>query len=122
MEFAFPEIAGPMFELVRTVEFDVTIGETGVPIRIELFQAMDDPVRFRARVWQREELKPPAETEAAAKGPERAMPEVLAERPVDLGDDYLDFEAEDADGALHAVLEDLAGRLTPWSASPAPKP
>jgi hypothetical protein len=115
MEFAFPEIAGPMFELVRTVEFDVTIGEAGIPIRIELFQAMDDPTRFRARVWQREELKPPAETEAAAKGPERGTPEVLAERPVDLGDDYLDFEAEDSDGALHAVLEDLAGRLTPWS-------
>jgi hypothetical protein len=115
MEFAFPEIAGPMFELIRTVEFDVAIGEAGIPIRIELFQAMDEPTRFRARVWQREELKPPAEPEAAAKGPAQTAPEVLAERPVDLGDDYLDFEAEDADAALHAVLEDLADRLTPWS-------
>jgi len=122
MEFAFPEIAGPMFELVRTVEFDVLIGDAGIPIRIELFQAMDEPMRFRARVWQREELKPPAGTEAPAKEPERAMPEILTERAADLGDDYLDFEAEDSEAALQAVLTDLAERLTPWTPSSTPKP
>lgn len=118
MEFAFPEIAGSVFELVRTVEFDVTIGGASVPVRVELLQAMDDDTRFRARVWQREEL--PRETEAGA--PIQATPEVLVERPVDLGEDYLDFEAEDSDAALRAVLEDLAARLTPWSPGPAAKP
>lgn len=114
MEFAFPEISGPVFELVRTVEFDVAIGEAAVPIRIELLQAMDEPTRFRARVWQREELGPPEGAEPAPKAPDTA-PEVLVERPMELGEDYLDFEAEDSDAALHAVLTDLADRLTPWS-------
>lgn len=116
MDFAFPEITGPLFELVRTIEFDVAIGEAAVPVRIEILQAIDDPTRFRARVWQREEMPLPPE-----EGPEIGPSEVLAERPVDLGDDYLDFVAEDADGALRAVLEDLSERLTPWRAGRAPE-
>ena len=122
MEFAFPEITGPLFELVRTIEFDVAIGENAVPVRVEILQAIDDPTRFRARVWQREEMPLPAPEEGTEKGPEIGPAQVLVERPVDLGDDYLDFAAEDADGALHAVLEDLADRLTPWTPQPAPKP
>ncbi len=122
MEFAFPEIAGSVFELIRTIEFDVVIGEAGVPVRVELFQAMDEPTRFRARVWQREELPRPTEAGAVAEEPPGTPPEVLVERPVDLGDDYLDFAAEDSDAALHAVLEDLADRLTPWTPLSTAKP
>lgn len=112
MAFASPEIAGPIFELLRTVEFDVAIGEAATAIRVELFQAMDDATRFRARVWQREELPLAAE---ADEGEARDLPEVLAERAVDLGEEYLDFEAEDSDAALQVVLEDLTERIAPWS-------
>ena len=114
MTFDVSDIAGPLFELVRTIEFDVSIGDAAVPIRVELFQAMNDETRFRARVWQREEVPQPDAEEASES--ESSVPEVLAERAVDLGEEYLDFEAEDSDAALYAILEDLASRLMPWTA------
>lgn len=108
MVFTIPAVAGPIYELARTVEFDVVIGDAATPIRVEIFQADDDESRFRARVWQREELP------GGTAGADSESPEVLAERVIDLGETYLDFEAEDLEAALAAVLADLADRLAPW--------
>jgi len=48
-------ITSPVFELVATFEFDMTLGEDASwPTRVELYQAAQEPNLFRCRVWQSE--------------------------------------------------------------------
>jgi len=52
LDFRHPAVTGPVCELVRTLDFEMTVGDEVWPIRIELYQGIADGSWFRCRVWQ----------------------------------------------------------------------
>ena len=41
-------------ELIRTFEFDITVGKQGFPTRVELYRSIEDGSVFPCRLWQEE--------------------------------------------------------------------
>ncbi len=117
MRFDHPAITSPLFELVRTLEVDLRLGEDHVPLRIELFGDLADATRFRCHVWEREffRLTPTFPQDDAGEPKDVSDDELLVERSTQLRGDYDDFTAPDADAALKRVMEDLAERLEHWT-------
>ena len=117
MEIDRSQISSPLFELVRTVEFDVTVGETDIPLRVELFRATEDETLFRARLWEKTSVRlvPTQPPDERGEPTEPSDEDVPVERSAQLSGDYEAFVAPDAEAALQIVLRDLAGQLDYWS-------
>jgi hypothetical protein len=50
-------ITSPVFELIETFEFDMTLGDDFWPTRVELYRADESPNLYRCRVWQAESYR-----------------------------------------------------------------
>ena len=50
-------ITSPIFELIETFEFDMTLADDCWPTRIELYRATESPNLYRCRVWQAESYR-----------------------------------------------------------------
>ncbi len=109
-------MTSPVFELVRTVEVDLELGEELIPQRIELLRAVDDPTRFRCRIWELEyfRLRPTFPQDEAGEPEHESDDELLVERAHQLKRNYLDFTAPDEEAALQRVWGDLLERLEHW--------
>lgn len=42
---------GPAFRLVRTLDLELEQGHRRLPVRVEFFQALEEPTHFRYRAW-----------------------------------------------------------------------
>lgn len=106
-------LAGPVFEMVKTLELDCTLGDEVVTLRIELFQDRETKTRFRARVWEREtfRLMPTFPQDDTGAPLEISDDDILAERSHHLSEDFEDFSAADPDAALALVFNSLLERI-----------
>ena len=112
MKIAHSAVTSPFYELARSLEVDLQLGDDSLTIRIELFRNTEETDRFRCHVWDLEmfRLKP-------------TFPRDGNEEPSDVCDDVLmvdrgiprsrvsypleDILAGDIDAALEIVLNDL---------------
>lgn len=112
-----PAITSPVFELIKTVEFDLTLGEEILSIRFELFQGTERKDHFRCHMWELEFFRLTPTFPMDDKGqPQDVSDDIgMAERSTKLSKSYDDFIAPDPDTALHMVLEDFKLRLEHWT-------
>jgi hypothetical protein len=112
MKISHSAITSSIFELVKTVELDIQLGDNSWPIRIELLQATEATDRFRCHVWESEmfRLTP-------------TFPQDESGQPLHTSDDALmvdrgiahsriaypkeDIIAADVDAAFAIVFDDL---------------
>jgi hypothetical protein len=102
-------ITSPVFELIRTVELDLTLDDETWPTRIEIFRDTERSDFFRCRVWQLELFRiqstGPQERGHPAHQPSDHLLMVEWNGPhVGL---YKDFVAESAEAALSKVMADF---------------
>ncbi|HSE83878.1 MAG TPA: hypothetical protein VLB01_04970 [Thermodesulfobacteriota bacterium] len=112
-KIAHPAVTSPLFELIKTVEFDLALGEQILSIRFELFQDIERKDHFRCHMWELEFFRLTPTFPMNDKGqPQNTSDDIaMAERSFKLSKSYDDFTASDADAALNTVLEDFKLRL-----------
>lgn len=104
------------FELVRTLELDLDLGDDAFAVRVELLSDLATPTRFRARLWrlERHHLQPSFPSkDGRPTGP--TTDEIILREwsPPDV--DLAAFEAPDPTAAVNHVL----AHLGPWLESQA---
>ena len=109
MKIKHSAITSPVFELVKTVEVDLTLLDETWPTRIEIFRATDRKDFFRCRVWQLESFRIqstfPQKRGRPAHEPSDHRLIVEWQGPhVGL---YEDFVAESTEAALKKVIGDF---------------
>ncbi|HEX3035924.1 MAG TPA: hypothetical protein VHT73_12510 [Thermodesulfobacteriota bacterium] len=112
-KIAHPAIASSVFELVKTSEFDLILGEESFSIRFELFQDTERKDHFRRHIWELESfrLTPTFPMDNQGQPQDISDDIVMVERSTKLSQSYDDFIAPDPDTALNIVLEELKQRL-----------
>ncbi|HKQ92665.1 MAG TPA: hypothetical protein VJZ77_18540 [Blastocatellia bacterium] len=115
MKIAHSAITSPVFELVKVIELDITLGDVFSPIRIELFQDTERTDFFRCRVWELELFRMTPTFPMDEGKPLHISDDVIqVERSAtyriskDLCDGYV---AADADAALQKIIDDLKSFL-----------
>lgn len=110
-----PPKVGPVYELVKTVEFDVEIGDDQFVLRIELFRTVSDIHTFRAHIWRTEMYR------IQSSFPRDQLTDKPAHLPSDevilvdlnyLTGDFSNFQAENQEIALQLVMHDFQDFLT----------
>ena len=112
MNVSHSAITSSMFELVKTVESDIPLGDDTWSIRIELLRDTEKGDHFRCHVWELEQFRLTP-----------TFPRDEYDRPAHISDDVLmvergiagsrtaypkeDIVASDVDAALEIVLGDL---------------
>lgn len=101
---------GSVFTLIKTVVFDVEIGDDSFALRVELFQDESDSGRFRVKMWRTEFFRIQSTfPQSASTGKPQDDPSdefILVDWSHNLSRDYSDFRADNVDAALRVVLED----------------
>jgi len=54
MKLTHSAVASPVFEFVKVIELDITLGDDFIPTRIEIFRDTERTDFFRCRVWELE--------------------------------------------------------------------
>lgn len=115
MNIAHPAVISNVYELIRTLEFDVTLGEDSFNLRIELFRATSNPGYFRAHIWRSEFYRIQStfpqnhETHEPVDLPSDEL--VFVDYSTQLSGDYSAFQAEDVTSAIQLILDDCQGFL-----------
>jgi hypothetical protein len=111
MKITHSAITSPVFELVKVIELDITLGDDFMPTRIEIFQDTERTDFFRCRVWELERFRLTPTFPMEDGKPLHISDDVIqVERSVtyriseDLCDGYV---AADVDAALQKVIDDL---------------
>ena len=108
MKIKHSAITSPIFELVKAIEFTLTL-EDRWEMRFEIFQDTETPDHYRARLWQHEchRLQPTFPQDDAGQ-PEHLQDVVVPYEwsNVKIGD-YRDIYAASADEALAKVMGDF---------------
>jgi hypothetical protein len=110
MNLSHPAIQSKIFELIKTIDFDVALGTDGFNLRIELLRAISAPNHFRAHIWRSEFYRIQStfpqnyETHDPADPPSDEL--IFIDYSTQLGGDYSDFQADDETVALQMVLDD----------------
>lgn len=110
MPLSHTVINSKLYELIKTVEFDVAVGEDGFHIRVELFRAPANPDQFRAHIWRSEFYRIQStfpqnnQTHQPTDLPSDEL--ILIDFSSQLGGDYCNFHAEDETVALQLILDD----------------
>ena len=116
-------ITSPIFELIETFEFDMTLGDDCWPTRVELYRAAENPTLYRCRVWQAESYRLqstfPQEGGSPAHAPSDEV--VLVEYSSYLRSDWdpSSFEASSPGAARKLVEEALMAFLNHATRAPA---
>ena len=103
-------VKSELYELVKTIEFDVALGEDGFNLRIELFRALSSQNHFRAHIRRSEFYRIQStfpqdhETHKPVDPPSDEL--IFIDYSTQLNGDYSDFQAEDEATALQLILDD----------------
>lgn len=109
MKISHSVVTSSIYELVKVIEIDLRLGDNLIPLRFEVFQDTERENHFRCRLWQLElhRLQPTFPSD------EKGQPEHIQDAVIILGwsgpqmKTYDDIVADDADGALTIVMNDL---------------
>jgi hypothetical protein len=106
-----PSITSPLFELAKTVEFNLEVAEDHFSLRVELFQDISNAQRFRARIWRLEMYRiqstfPQNETDGQPAD-QPSDESIFVDTGAWLSQRYEDFRAETPDRAIQIILNDL---------------
>src|SRR5262249_20291677 len=112
MKISHSAITSSVFELIKTLELDVQLGDDSWSIRIEIFKDTETNGRFRCHVWELELFRlTPTFPQGKDNEPAHSSDDVLM---VDRGIARSriaypkeDIVAPDADAAIEIVLDDL---------------
>jgi hypothetical protein len=110
-----PGIISPIYDLIKTIEFEIEIGDDQFSMRIELFRCVSEPNRFRARLGRFERFRIqstfPQEpiTHQPAHSP--SDEEILIDSRIWLTGNYDDFKANTPESAIQLILDDFKGFL-----------
>ncbi len=111
----YPGLISPLFELVKTIEFDMEFAEGRFSLKLELFQDVSDTRRFRARIWRLEmyRIQPTFPQKEADSQPadDPSDETIFVDTTLWLAKNYEDFRAETPDSALQMILNDLQAFL-----------
>jgi hypothetical protein len=109
MSINHPNITSLIYELVKTIEFDIEL-DTGFTLRIELLRSISESRRFRAHIWGTEFFRlqstfpQDAATERPAHEPSDEI--ILVDYSHLLSRKYEDFESETVESAAQSILDD----------------
>ncbi|MBI4851266.1 MAG: hypothetical protein HY819_05510 [Acidobacteria bacterium] len=114
MKLLHSAIKSPVFELIKTIEIDIELGEDSWTSRIELFQDTEKRDYFRCRVWELELFRLTLSFPRNENGEPAHITDdsIWVERPFPRSKiDYEGFIASNPDHALQSVIEDLKNFL-----------
>ena len=115
MKLKHSNIASAVFELVKVIELDITLGEETFPTRIELFREGAQGHYFRCHVWQLElfRLQPSFPRHEDGQPAHISDDVLMVDRGIAFHKlDYDGFTAPDADSALEMIIQDLDNFLS----------
>lgn len=121
MQIKHPAIQSPVFELSKTIEFDLHVRDECWPIRIEVFLNTETAGRFRCCVWQAEYFRIQSTFPSGERGPEHPPSDELiwVRFAGPKMREYNDIKAQSADAALSIVLKDFGAFLEHTTLKPA---
>jgi hypothetical protein len=106
-----PSITSPLFELAKTIEFDLEITDDHFSLRLELFQSISDAQRFRARLWRLERYRIqstfPQNEHDGQPSDHPSDESIFVDTGLWLSGHYEDFRAETPERAIQMILDDL---------------
>jgi len=117
MQISHSAITSPVFELVKTVLFDITLGDDYIPTRIEIWQDTMRIDRFRCYVWELEyfNLNPTFPQDDQGSSIHKCTDIVQVERSWRYGRtnrfNYQEFTATSIEEALTMFVDDLKEEL-----------
>jgi hypothetical protein len=110
-----PKGVGHLFALVKTVEFDVVLGDDSFALRVELFQDKTRKRTFRANILRNESYRIQS---TFPQNPTTGQPEhqpsdevVLIDWSTNVRGNYSSFEAASSTAALSIVLKAIRAAL-----------
>ena len=113
MQISHSAITSPVFELVKTVLFDITLVDTYIPTRIEIWKDTERNDRFRCYVWELEHfnLNPTFPQDDQGSSIHKTTDIVQVERSWRYGRtkrfNFQEFEATSREEALAMFVDDL---------------
>ena len=111
-------ISSPIFKLLDVYQFDVFLMGDGYTLRVELFQDVEDPEKFRCSFWQIEVLECCySEVEEGEAKLNRATYLVQVDWSSYLDNKFSSFAASSPDEALYLVMNDMREYLVHASGS-----
>ncbi len=106
---------GHLYTLVKTVQFDVVLGDDAFALRVELFQDISNKRMFHADIWRNEFYRIQStfpQNPATGRPQDHPSDEViLIDWSTNVSGDYSLFEATTAKVALNIVLGDIRSTL-----------
>src|SRR4051812_23940581 len=114
MKISDAAITSDVYELVKTIEFDMEVGEKFLPTRVEVFRDTQRKRHFRCHMWELEYYHVESTFSRDRRGGKPSAPSdepILVERTWELSSKFLDFEAANANAALRKFLAVLVRHL-----------
>ncbi len=106
-----PSMKGPLYELIKTMEVDLELGDDSFSLRIELFQSTASSQWFRARLWRTEFYRLqstfPQDEHSGQPAHHPSDETIQVDWSPYPSQDYRYFQAGDPQAALQRVLDDV---------------
>jgi len=106
---------GHLYELVKTVEFDVVLGDDSFALRVELFEDKTRRRTFRANIWRNEfyRIQSTFPQNASTAQPEHQPSDevILIDWSTNLRGNFSVFKATSSTAALNLVLKAIRAAL-----------
>ncbi|HEX2679733.1 MAG TPA: hypothetical protein VHQ03_00405 [Candidatus Dormibacteraeota bacterium] len=106
---------GILYELVKTVQLNVSLGDDSFALKVELFQEAADNHRFHADIWRNELFRIqstfPQDPSSGRPLHNPSDEMILIDWSTNLVGDYSVFNAESAAAALDTVVQDIQNAL-----------
>ena len=104
-----------LYALVKTVEFDVVLGDDSFTLRVELFQDKTRRRTFRANIWRNEfyRIQSTFPQKSSTAQPEHQPSDevILIDWSTNVRGDYSVFKAASSAAALNMVLKAIQAAL-----------
>ena len=110
--FKHSSIISPIFELIRSVVFDVQIGNDRFTVKLELFQCVSDANLFRANLWGIELFNIQPTTRQPGESDDDSSEALFIDRSWWFSEERdVSFRATTPVHALQQALDDVKGFL-----------
>jgi hypothetical protein len=105
---------GSIYELVKTVEFDMELDDDRFPMRVELLQCLSNPHQFRTRTWAMNFRDRTQEAKFYSERlivPHDEMVDrgegIFVDYSYGLSEDCFEFEADTQEAAIQVIVDNL---------------